>query len=62
MASKRGTGSVQRIRILKEITDKILSCEGVLSKLTFRNVIIPQVHSAPVLRRDSLMCPGRNSK
>ena len=50
------------IRILKEITDKILSCEDVLSKLTFRDVIIPQVHSAPVLRRDSLMCPGRNSK
>ncbi|MGA7394583.1 MAG: hypothetical protein WBV90_10060 [Terrimicrobiaceae bacterium] len=62
MASKRGTGSVQRIRILKEITDKILWCKGVLSKLTFTNVFIPQVHSAPVLRRDSLVRPGRNSK
>ena len=51
------------IRILKEITDKILSCKGVLScKLTLTDVIIPQVHSAPVLRRDSLVRPGRNSK
>jgi CopG family transcriptional regulator, nickel-responsive regulator len=51
------------IRILKEITDKILSCKGVLScKLTLTDVVIPQVHSAPIPRRDPLIRSGRNSK
>jgi CopG family nickel-responsive transcriptional regulator len=36
------------IRILKEISDKILSCKGVSScKLTLTDVIIRQVHSPP---------------
>jgi len=39
------------VRILKEITDRILSCKGVLScKLTLTDIIIPQVHSAPAGR------------
>jgi CopG family nickel-responsive transcriptional regulator len=51
------------IRILKEITDRILSCKGVLScKLTLTDVVIPEVHSTPVRRRDSLIRPGRNSR
>jgi CopG family transcriptional regulator, nickel-responsive regulator len=50
------------IRVLKVITDKILSCKGVLScKLTLTDVVIPQVHSAPILRRDSLIRSSRNS-
>jgi len=37
------------IHILREITDKILACHGVIScKLTLTDVIIPQVHSRPV--------------
>jgi NikR C terminal nickel binding domain len=36
--------------ILKEITEKILSCKGVLScKLTLTDIIIPQVCSAPAV-------------
>jgi len=51
------------VHILKEITDKILSCKGVLScKLTLTDIIIPQVHSAPAVRRDSFNRLNRNSK
>lgn len=40
------------VRILKQITDRILSCKGVIScKLTLTDIIIPQVHSAPAGRR-----------
>ena len=50
------------VRILKEITDKILSCKGVLScKLTLADIVIPQVHSAPALRRDPFVRLNRNS-
>ena len=35
------------IRVLKEITDKILACQGVLScKLSLTDIVIPQVHAA----------------
>jgi hypothetical protein len=51
------------VHILKEITDKILSCKGVLScKLTLTDIIIPQVHSAPAVRRDPFNRINRNSK
>ena len=50
------------VHILKEITDKILSCKGVLScKLTLTDIVIPQVHSAPALRRDPFVRLNRNS-
>lgn len=40
------------VRILRQITDRILSCKGVIScKLTLTDIIIPQVHSAPAGRR-----------
>jgi hypothetical protein len=42
---------------------QILSHKGVFScKLTLTDVIIPQVHSAPVHGRDSFIRAGRNSK
>ena len=51
------------VHILKEITDKILSCKGVLScKLTLTDIIIPQVRSAPAVRRDSFNRLNRNSR
>jgi CopG family nickel-responsive transcriptional regulator len=38
------------VHILKEITEKILSCKGVLSrKRTLTDIIIPQVCSAPAV-------------
>ena len=50
------------VHILKEITEKILSCKGVLScKLTLADIVIPQVHSAPALRRDPFVRLNRNS-
>jgi len=40
------------VHVLKEITDKILACAGVLScKLTLTNSIIPQVHGKTASRR-----------
>lgn len=51
-------GSVQ---VLKEITDRILSCKGVLScKLTLTDISIPQLHSASRLR-DPFARLSRNS-
>jgi CopG family nickel-responsive transcriptional regulator len=44
------------INVLREITDKILACNGVLScKLSLTDIVIPQVHAAT--RR-----PAKNSK
>lgn len=35
------------VHVLKEITDKILACKGVLScKLSLTDIVIPQVHAA----------------
>jgi CopG family transcriptional regulator, nickel-responsive regulator len=50
------------VHILNEITDKILSCKGVLScKLTLTDIVISQVHSAPALGRDPFVRLNRNS-
>ncbi|HEY5706954.1 MAG TPA: ribbon-helix-helix protein, CopG family [Terrimicrobiaceae bacterium] len=46
------------VHILKEITDKILSSKGVLScRLTLTDIVIPQVHSAPTVKRNSHLNP-----
>jgi CopG family nickel-responsive transcriptional regulator len=51
------------VHILKEITNKILSCKGVLScKLTLTDITIPQVYSAPAVRRGPFNRLNRNSK
>lgn len=50
------------VRVLKEITDRILSCKGVIScKLTLTDLIIPQVHSAPEDRPVTSARNGRKS-
>jgi hypothetical protein len=37
------------VRLLNEITDRIFSCEGVLScKLTLTDIVIPHGHSMPI--------------
>lgn len=50
------------VRVLKEITDRILSCQAVTScELTLTDSIIPQVHSAPSSARGKSGRDGQKS-